>query len=944
MQVRRPSLLRRLPAFVLAGLLLAALSNAVFADSASAPEQRQPTPTPTRRSLLPTQAMPTRVVPPTLSNTLGNNAADEPAGDGDAVASLDEVQEAVIQIEAVGTFIDMAEGEQFNAAGRGSGFIIDSDGLAVTNHHVVGGAALLKVFVGGEDEPRNAKILGVSECSDLALIDIQGDGYRYLEWFEGSINVGLDVYAAGFPLGDPEFTMTRGIVAKARASGESNWASVDRVLQHDAVINPGNSGGPLVSTGGQVVGVNYAGDSENNQYFAISRDDALDIIDVLATGIDLDSIGVNGEAFFLPGETRNDPGLGGIWVSAVSSGSPADTAGILPGDIILTIEGISASSDGSMADYCDVIRSHDSDDVLGIEVYRLDTDEFLAGQLNGRPLTVSVTEEIAQSTGQTETTGTTETYDDFMTISDGDDLVTVDVPTAWEDVQYGDWEVDGDVIGVQLAAAPDLDDFFNSWDTPGMLISASAALVGIDLEDLLDTYDLSDGCTFNGREELPEGYYRGFYDIWEECGNSGAAAVILAVESETQDHLVVLETYIASDADFDALDRIWSTFAAPGFMSVEPGADNGSGAVVEEPVAGGDTQVGFITITDDSGLLLVSVPDDWSDISGGEWLIDDESYGLSLSAAPDLEEYETSWGASGMFMGVSTILGSDPEAVLDVFDFSEECSYGGRQEYDDGVFEGVADVYEDCAGAGTSYYVIVTKPHDVDNVIVLLQIQIAADVDAAVVDEILNTFTINAGQEEAAPQAPAEEAAAPVAGRPTATVIAASLNVRGGPGTNYNRVGAVSSGDELAVVGQNGSCAWLQVVTEDGVQGWVSGSAQYVTLNGGCAGIPAVAAPPAPAQQSGAQSGQQSGAQAGTAGKGCYLFQNQLNAEVTVTLTNQSNNQNQTFKLAPGAEAEKCLDPARWTYTLDAPPPWNSVNGELRVAAGDNYYFPIQGE
>jgi serine protease Do len=66
--------------------------------------------------------------------------------------------------------------------------------------------------------------LGVSECSDLALIDIEGDGFPYLDWHEGAINVGFEVYAAGFPLAEPQFTLTRGIVSKEEAGGETYWA------------------------------------------------------------------------------------------------------------------------------------------------------------------------------------------------------------------------------------------------------------------------------------------------------------------------------------------------------------------------------------------------------------------------------------------------------------------------------------------------------------------------------------------------------------------------------------------------------------------------------------------------------------------------------------------------------------------------------------------------
>jgi serine protease Do len=123
-----------------------------------------------------------------------------------AVTRYQDVVNALIQIEAQGSFVDPEFGMMLNTAGRGSGFIIDPSGIAVTNNHVVTGAAFLQVWVGGEDEPRNARILGVSECSDLAVIDIDGDGFSYLEWSTEAPALGVEVYAAGIPLGDPEPT------------------------------------------------------------------------------------------------------------------------------------------------------------------------------------------------------------------------------------------------------------------------------------------------------------------------------------------------------------------------------------------------------------------------------------------------------------------------------------------------------------------------------------------------------------------------------------------------------------------------------------------------------------------------------------------------------------------------------------------------------------------
>ena len=179
------------------------------------------------------------------------------------------------------------------------------------------------------------------------------------------------------PLGDPEFTLTRGIVSKARTRGETNWASVDAVIEHDATINPGNSGGPLVTTDGKVVGINYAGSQGTSQFFAISRDEALKVIDQLRTGQDVNSIGVNGTAIL-----SEDGTLSGVWVASVKSGSPASNVGIRGGDVIIRLEGLVLATDGTMADYCDVLRTHSPGDVLSIEVLRFDTREMLEGKLN----------------------------------------------------------------------------------------------------------------------------------------------------------------------------------------------------------------------------------------------------------------------------------------------------------------------------------------------------------------------------------------------------------------------------------------------------------------------------------------------------------------------------------------------------------------------------------
>jgi S1-C subfamily serine protease len=359
-----------------------------------------PAPSPTEAPPPKQQTEPTKPPEPTAPPEPTTPA--EPTQVPGLVTNLQDVKKAVIQIESQGTFVDPQFGVIVNGAGRGSGFIIDPSGIAVTNNHVVTGAALLKVWVGGETTPRNAKILGVSECSDLAVIDIEGSGYPYLEWYPGDVTVGTDMYVAGFPLGDPEFSLNKGIISKANANGATSWASVEHVIEYDATTNPGNSGGPVVDTSGKVLGVHFAANSQARQAFGIGHDIAEQVIPELESGKNVDTIGVNGQAV-----SSEDGSITGVWVSSVQSGSPADKAGIKPADIITMMENLVLATDGTMGDYCDILRSHKPGDTLGITVLRWPTQEVLDGQLNGRILEVTGSASGGSSSSGSSSSGST---------------------------------------------------------------------------------------------------------------------------------------------------------------------------------------------------------------------------------------------------------------------------------------------------------------------------------------------------------------------------------------------------------------------------------------------------------------------------------------------------------------------------------------------------------
>lgn len=463
---------------------------------------------------------------------------------------LEGVADSTVQIVSQGTFVDPEFGA-YEAAGSGSGFVIDSNGLAVTNNHVVAGAGLIQVYVPGEDKPRNAKVLGVSECSDLAVIDIEGDSLPALKWYDGEVSPGLQVYAAGFPLGDPEYTLTSGIVSKANAEGETGWASVDHVIEHDASIQKGNSGGPLVTADGEVVGINYATWTLSNtdQFTAIESGDARPIIDQLAKGNDVDSLGINGKTV-----TNEDGTLTGIWVSAVASGSPADEIGIQPGDIIDRFEGVSVGADGTMNDYCDVMRTHEPGDVLSVEVVRQSTGELLEGQFNGDYLmtTFSFADEF-----QDESADGAE-YTDYTLVTDDSGMLSVSVPTDWFDVDGAPIDLGG-VSSPSIIASTSVDGFQNNWDVPGVQFIASEALIGYTADELLDLA-ASDECVSEGRVDYDDGVFTGRYESYADCGGTGAKTIVVAAFDEDGTYGVLVAVQVVTDADLVALDEILNTF------------------------------------------------------------------------------------------------------------------------------------------------------------------------------------------------------------------------------------------------------------------------------------------------------------------------------------------------------------------------------------------------
>ncbi len=471
--------------------------------------------------------------------------------------SIEDVAVSTVKIEAEGSYVAVGDVTALSGQWNGTGFIINDEGYVVTNNHVVAGAAFLRVTGAGIDGSVNARVLGVSECSDLAVIDLDGSGYSPLEFRTDPVNPGLSIFAAGYPGGGGgedtiaarDYTVTGGIVSNTTADGRTPWASVDTVVEHDARIRGGNSGGPLVDEQARVVGINYAGAAEDFNY-AIGAQEALPLIEQLQSG-NVESFGINGEAYV-------DPEISGVWVQAVESGSPADRAGMEAGDFIVSMEGVPVGEDGTLASYCDVVRSHAATDVIDIEVVRLGTGEVLEGQLNGAPLAAafSFANEVAEDTG-----GSVDPANDYSAyefISDESDVVGVEVPVEWSD-RDGAFNDD---FGASIWASTNLAAFAESWDVPGIIVEVNYDLGPGDHNAVLDLW--TPNCDPDGRQpfETSDGAFAGVWEFWTNCGGGDTELLTLAASPPDGGLVVRMWVQAVDQRDIAAADQALKTFVA----------------------------------------------------------------------------------------------------------------------------------------------------------------------------------------------------------------------------------------------------------------------------------------------------------------------------------------------------------------------------------------------
>jgi serine protease Do len=250
---------------------------------------------------------------------------------------------------------------QNNYRNIGTGFVISSDGLIVTNKHVVADTTAKYQVLIGKSDTENVVNIYRDPLSDLAILKINKTGLVPLPLGDSDqIKVGQTVIAIGTALGEFNSTVTKGVISglgRAITAGSPLEGSekLDNVIQTDAAINPGNSGGPLLNSSGQAIGVNVAVSQAGQSIgFALPINLIKQSIDNFRTTGEFDRpyIGVSYRMISKQTALMNDM-PSGAYVQSVLAGSPAEKVGIKEGDVITEIDGTKLADNPtfSIADY-----------------------------------------------------------------------------------------------------------------------------------------------------------------------------------------------------------------------------------------------------------------------------------------------------------------------------------------------------------------------------------------------------------------------------------------------------------------------------------------------------------------------------------------------------------------------------------------------------------------
>lgn len=265
--------------------------------------------------------------------------------------------------------------------GAGSGFFVSSDGLILTNKHVVSDQQASYTVITSDGTSYDAKVLATDPANDLAIVKVDIKNAPFLTLTDSSqIQIGQSAIAIGNSLGQYQNTVTTGIISgigrSITAGGAGESEQLEGVIQTDAAINPGNSGGPLLNLAGEVMGINTAVDAQGQSVgFALPANDAAKALESFnkSGSIKRPLLGVRyvmiNKALATQEKLPRDYGAlisRGSGNSAVVAGSGADKAGLQENDIILEVNGHRIDENNSLAKE---LKNYNVGDTITLKIY-----------------------------------------------------------------------------------------------------------------------------------------------------------------------------------------------------------------------------------------------------------------------------------------------------------------------------------------------------------------------------------------------------------------------------------------------------------------------------------------------------------------------------------------------------------------------------------------------
>ncbi len=312
-----------------------------------------------------------------------SNQTASPVSNGEKMTGAEIYSLGCAQAVGISTDITYTNyfGAQSTAAVTGSGFIVTSDGYIVTNYHVIADAYTgnykVTVMLYNGDK-FDAKIVGVEESSDIAVLKIDATGLSAATLGNSdNMQVGETVYAIGNPLGELSFSMSSGMVSAldrdiTTQDQTTGQTTTNNMFQIDAAVNEGNSGGPVYNEYGEVIGIvtaKYSDTGIEGLGFAIPINDVSNIVDEL-----IKNGYVSGKANFGITVTTVDSTVAkyynmveGAYVYSVTSGSCSDKAGLKVGDIITAINGTEVKSSSELTNEK---KNFKAGDTVTLKVFR----------------------------------------------------------------------------------------------------------------------------------------------------------------------------------------------------------------------------------------------------------------------------------------------------------------------------------------------------------------------------------------------------------------------------------------------------------------------------------------------------------------------------------------------------------------------------------------------